>query len=114
MRQKSLESVQKTFRLKLGKTGYFTEILASAHRLEKLVYLAARLHLYPMTCLLRACSLHWMLGRRRIPSRLCIGMNSSLTGMQAHAWVQVLGQAIGEPEDIETRFKILEPSNLAV
>jgi hypothetical protein len=47
------------------------------------------------------------LGRRGIPSRLCIGANKSSMGIRAHAWVEVEGQAIGEPEDIVERFKIL-------
>ncbi len=105
----SLERLKRTFRLNSGKKVEPSRVLVFAHRQEKLIYLASRLHLVSMTCLMRACTLHWMLGRGSIPSRLCIGVSKSLVGIQAHAWVDVMGQAIGEPEDIDERFKILEP-----
>ena len=111
LRLSSLERLQKRVRVNFGNKRDPSEVLAWAQELEKLVYLASSLHLACMTCLVRACSLQWMLGRSGIPSRLCIGVNNSLPGMHAHAWVQVMGQALGEPEDIEERFKVLEPSS---
>ena len=85
--------------------------LAFAQRLQWLVGLASRLHLVSMTCMVRALTLRWMLIRRGIPVRLCIGVNKSksLVGIHAHAWVEVMGQAIGESEDIDERFKVLKP-----
>jgi hypothetical protein len=83
--------------------------LAWAWGRQRLVSLAARLHLLSMTCLPRALTLRWMLGRNGIPAQLCLGMNRSSTGLLAHAWVEMEGQAIGEPEDISDRFKILGP-----
>jgi hypothetical protein len=83
------------------------EALAWAWGRQRLVSLAARLHLVSMTCLPRALTLRWVLGRHGIPAQLCIGMNKSSTGLLAHAWVEMEGQAIGEPEDISDRFKVL-------
>jgi hypothetical protein len=77
------------------------------HR-QRLVSLAGRLHLPPMTCLPRALTLRWMCSRHAIPSQLCIGVNKTPTTFNAHAWVQVEGEAIGEAEDIAEKFKILE------
>lgn len=82
--------------------------LPFAWRLQKLVYLASRLHRPGMTCLVRACTLQRMLCRRGIPSALRIGMNRSGDAISAHAWVEVRGQAVGEPEDIGDRFSVLE------
>jgi hypothetical protein len=82
--------------------------LVAAQQLYKLVYLASRLHLLSMTCLPRAFAIRWMLGRRNIPAQLRIGIRKSETGILAHAWVDVEGEAIGESEDIPERFKILE------
>ena len=110
LRWGSLERLQDKFRLKEAKRVDLSGVLAFAHRLQKLVSLAARYHLLSMTCLIRACTLHWMLSKRGIPSRLCIGVNKSLVGIQAHAWVEVMGQAIGEPEDIDEIFKVLSQS----
>jgi hypothetical protein len=76
------------------------------HR-QKMVSLAARLHLPAMTCLPRALTLRWILSRHAIPSHLRIGMSKTSTGMFAHAWVEVAGENIGEPGDITARFKVL-------
>jgi hypothetical protein len=105
----SLERLEKSFHLARGKKVDPSGVLVFARRLQKLVFLASRLHLLSITCLARACTLHWMLGRRGIPSRLCIGMNRSLVGIHAHAWVELMGQAVGEPEDIDERFTVLKP-----
>jgi hypothetical protein len=82
--------------------------LAFAWGRQRLVSMAARLHLLSMTCLPRALTLHWILGRQGITTQLCIGINKSSTGMLAHAWVELGGQAIGEPEDITERFALLQ------
>jgi hypothetical protein len=78
---------------------------------EKLIQMAARLHLLPMTCLPRALTLRWMASRRGIPSGLRIGIGVSSPQMTAHAWVEVQGQAIGEAEDINQRFTVFSPIN---
>ena len=83
--------------------------LAFAQRLQWLVGLASRLHLLPMTCLPKALTLRWMLVGRNIPARLSIGVTKSVVGINAHAWVEVMGQAIGESEDIDERFRVLRP-----
>jgi hypothetical protein len=61
-----------------------------------------------MYCLTRACTLQWMLGIRGIESQLHIGMNKSQDGIHAHAWVEITGQAIGEPADLRDRFSSLK------
>jgi hypothetical protein len=86
-----------------------SRFLAFAQRLQRLVELASRLHWVSMTCLVRSLTLRWMLIRRGIPARLRIGAKKSLVGVHAHAWVEIMGQAIGESEDIDERFKILKP-----
>jgi len=89
-------------------------VLNVAKKLHKLVYLASRLHLLPMTCLPRAFTLRWMLGRRGIPAQLRIGISKTATGILAHAWVDIDGETIGESEDIPERFKILSSVTFSV
>ena len=84
------------------------DALVWARQRQKLVSLAARLHLPAMTCLPRALTLRWMASRHAIPTQLCIGMNKTSAGIYAHAWVELAGDAIGEPEDITESFKILQ------
>jgi hypothetical protein len=83
--------------------------LVLAKKLQRLVSMAGRLHGSRITCLGRALTLYRMLSRRGNRSRVCIGVSRIQTNMQAHAWVEMEGQAIGEPEDITERFKVLNP-----
>ena len=57
----------------------------------------------------RAFCLRWMLSRAGVESHLRIGTNRTTTGIVAHAWVEVAGENIGEPEDISERFKVVVP-----
>lgn len=74
---------------------------------------AAAHHLAPMTCLPRALALQRMLAYRGILSALRIGVRKDLgggSGIAAHAWIEVAGRALGEPEAIEERFRPLLPA----
>ncbi len=66
-----------------------------------------------MTCLPRSLALQRMLARRGIASELRIGVrkeSNGAGGIAAHAWVEVDGVPLGEPQAIEERFqKLLRP-----
>lgn len=74
---------------------------------------AAAHHLRPMTCLPRALALRQMLAKRGIPSVLRIGVRKEAATLAAHAWIEVEGEAIGEPAAIEERFRALLPASPA-
>jgi len=82
--------------------------LLSAQKYQHLIGRASRLHLLPMTCLARSLALCWMLNRRGIPAEIRIGVKKSWDRILAHAWIEVLGEPIGEAEDIPDRFIALE------
>jgi hypothetical protein len=88
-----------------GEGGHLNEAI----RLQRLVGYAARLHLSSMTCLDRAFTLRWILARRGIPAEIRIGAYKSVAEMNAHAWVEVEGRAVGEAQDPAGRFKVLAP-----
>lgn len=81
----------------------------SAPDLARAVVRAAAHHLLPMTCLPRALALRQMLRARGIASALRIGVRKENATLSAHAWVEVSGRALGEPEAIEERFRALLP-----
>jgi hypothetical protein len=83
-----------------------TPALPVARRLHQMVSVASQMHLLPMTCLVQAITLRWMLNRRGIPSEVRIGAQKTPTGIQAHAWVEVLGHPIGK--DILEKFSVLK------
>jgi len=56
--------------------------------------LAARHHLYPMTCLRRSLTLQWLLSRAGLYTTLQFGVRRENGNLQAHAWLDYQGQVI--------------------
>lgn len=70
------------------------------------VDVTARHHVPPKTCLVRSlCLRHW-LRKRGCPAVLRIGVARE-RGFGAHAWVEVDGHPIGEPESIDRAYGVL-------
>jgi hypothetical protein len=66
-------------------------------RVARLTGVAARHHLYPMTCLRRALAMQWLLARRGVTARLCFGARREahfLSAIEAHAWLEAGGQPL--------------------
>lgn len=108
LRQVSLERLLERQRFNPGCDGRVESNRARAKRLQRIISIASRLHLMRMTCLVRALTLDRMLKRRGIVCWMCIGVNKAGERVEAHAWVEVEGEAIGEAEDISLRFKVLQ------
>ncbi len=85
------------------------------NNLQWLVRIAARNHLYEMTCLRQSLALQWLLARRGIPAELRIGVRKQAGALEAHAWVECAGQAV-EARGIQDYFTLLvvAASELAV
>lgn len=60
-----------------------------------LLEIAARHHLYPMTCLRQALALQWLLGQRGVVTELRLGVRGDHEGIEAHAWLEYAGLPIG-------------------
>jgi hypothetical protein len=81
---------------------------AEAEAVARWVTVAARHHLWPMTCLRRALVIDRMLARRGIPAELSIGVRKGEEGFRAHAWIECGGRPLFEPEAVELRYASLE------
>ena len=92
----------------LARSQSVAEVIPLAEHLNDLVELAARNHLYPMSCLRRALVLQRMLSRRGIPTQLRIGARKEPSGLAAHAWLEFAGQPVGEPDDVTAHFVPLQ------
>lgn len=96
---------------KLNQPGPLAETAARAGDFEmalhyhRLVYVASRLHILSMTCLPRTFTLRWILRRNGMPAEMKIGVTKSQQGFQAHAWVELNGQQVGETENVTERFR---------
>ena len=83
------------------------QVLPATQRIQRLANAAARLQLPTATCLRRSLALGWMLNRRGIPAQLNLGVLKGAAGLQAHAWLEIAGQPLGEPEAITENFQKL-------
>jgi len=68
-------------------------------RLARLIELAARHHLYPMTYLRWALVLERWLGQRGLAADLRIGVRREGSRLHAHAWVEHGGGPVAEPRE---------------
>jgi hypothetical protein len=76
----------------------------SAERLARLIEIAARHHLYPMTCLRRALVLERWLKQRGLTTDLKIGVRREGSLLRAHAWVEHGGKPIAEHAEVAVVF----------
>ena len=75
--------------------------------LRRWVDIAARHHLYPMTCLRRSLVLQRLLGQQGIAADLQIGVRKTEEKLDAHAWLEYHGQPLGESESIIEHYSPL-------
>ena len=71
------------------------------------VAIAAGHHLYPMKCITRSTLLEFLLARRGLPGELRIGVGKEAGTFRAHAWIESMGRAVAEPENVEERYASL-------
>jgi hypothetical protein len=75
-----------------------------AIRASQLVRSAERAGLLDQNCLLHSLTLWWLLRRRGIDSDVRIGVRRIGDAIQAHAWVEHSGEALGQDDDVARRF----------
>jgi hypothetical protein len=63
-------------------------------RTQRFVLLAARYHLYPMSCLRQALTLKKLLGAEGIATQLRFGVRKEPQQLLAHAWLEYEGHSI--------------------
>jgi hypothetical protein len=81
------------------------ELVTTLRRLQGLLDVACRNHLYPMTCLRRALVLQVLLKEWGISTELQLGVRKQEERFEAHAWLEYEGRPIAEPEAIRTHFR---------
>lgn len=76
-------------------------------RLATLVDIATRNHLGPVHCLPRALVLCRLLRSAGYPAELRIGVRRMDATLEAHAWVESNGRAVGERAHVAAAFDVL-------
>ena len=74
------------------------------HRLRRLVAVASRFVPWGGQCLERSLVLQRLLARRHIHCELRIGVHRRCESLDAHAWLEFHGEAVGETDDSLARF----------
>lgn len=79
-------------------------LLRQGRALARLVDVAARRGLYRASCLPRSLTLWWLLRSRGIDNDLCVGVRKEEGQFEAHAWVELRGLVLNDPNHIRQRF----------
>jgi hypothetical protein len=91
-----------------GKRALKAQSSAITDRVARMQAAAARHLFFRANCLEQSLTLWWMLRRRRIPARLRIGARRQEENFEAHAWVEVNGIALNDPDDQHVQFSPFE------
>lgn len=59
-------------------------------------------------CLRQSLALWWLLRRQGVESELHIGVRKAGARFEAHAWIEWLGRAVNERDDVRQRFAAFE------
>ena len=79
-------------------------MLPAIQALGEAVNIAARHLPFPATCLTRSLLLGWLLRRRGVHSKLCIGVRLTHGALEAHAWVECEGVPVNDRPDVSAQF----------
>ena len=80
--------------VRLSKTQRAVSPIEEAVRIRDIVEIAARNHLFALSCLRQALATSRLLSKQGIPSTLKLGARQILGQLEAHAWLEVEGQAL--------------------
>ncbi|NLW49906.1 MAG: lasso peptide biosynthesis B2 protein [Candidatus Brocadiaceae bacterium] len=78
--------------------------MVSAVEAARMVAVAARWCPFRAACLLQSIVLQHLLRRRGIETELCVGAYKHAGRLEAHAWVELMGQPVNQPEGVRRRF----------
>jgi hypothetical protein len=78
-----------------------------ARRLARLVSVAARHGIYKAGCLRQAVLTWWLLRRRGISSEIGIGSSVAEGVFEAHAWVMVGSEVVGDSPEVVGQYQML-------
>jgi hypothetical protein len=82
--------------------------IEAANRLARLQSATARRLMFRATCLDRSLALCWMLKRRGMPAELRIGARKAANRLEAHAWVELYGNALSDESEEHLHFAPFE------
>jgi hypothetical protein len=84
------------------------EHVATAQEIAQIVSLAARNLFFSSNCLDQALALSWLLRRRGIVAELRFGARKVGDRLEAHAWVELDGTVLGDPDELHLDFTPFE------
>ncbi len=88
--------------------------VAEAHARTRAVTLSARNLPGQPRCLTRSLSLWWLLRRRGIDARMCVGVRPLGDAIEAHAWVESDGRVLNDHPDVAQVFKAFDGDIAAI
>jgi len=86
------------------KSAWSLPIQPVVEAMHESVRLAARCQIWKATCLPRSIVLADMLARKGINAAVILGVNKNGSALASHAWVEVNGVMVCEPESVSGEF----------
>jgi len=96
-------------RIPQGKNLPPVDELSTAQSVARIVSITAKHGPYQANCLKRSLVTWWLLQRRGIAAELNIGVNTDATDFNAHAWIEINGNALMEADDVREQFSTFGP-----
>ncbi|HEV2289486.1 MAG TPA: lasso peptide biosynthesis B2 protein [Candidatus Acidoferrales bacterium] len=78
--------------------------LQEARNSARMIQAASRYGIARGNCLSRSLALCWLLHRRGIAAELHVGGKKAGDAFEAHAWVEVVGVAVNDAEDVVDHY----------
>jgi hypothetical protein len=105
---KTFTSLQSRAQFQARGTENRTESREEAQVTCRMVRAALRYSLAQYTCLEESLALWYLLRKQRIPACLRIGVRKEKEQFEAHAWVELRGEALNQPEELHRHYAAFE------
>ena len=105
--------LQKAGPMRVSKSNSESSREQEVARIIQLSEAAARNHLRPMNCLRRCFVQQGLLRRRKVLSRMHIGVRKTSNGLEAHAWLSSQERVLNDTPDVGHRYAELQAEQWA-
>lgn len=105
---KTFTSLQRRVEFHARETGTGLRSHEEVRALCRMVRAALRYSFAQFSCLEESLTLWYLLRKQGIPACLRIGVRKENERFEAHAWVELRGEALNEPEELHRHYAAFE------
>lgn len=105
---RTFTSLQRRVQFHSRETGTGLRSHEEVRALCRMVRAALRYSFAQFSCLEESLTLWYLLRKRGIPACLRIGVRKENESFEAHAWVELCGEALNQPEELHRHYAAFE------